>query len=184
MIRTFIALQLEESIRTRLNELGGTIPGARPVPPEQIHLTLRFIGDIDGALFHDVREKLAGVEAAAPTLSIRGVGHFPPRGAPRVIWAGVEPAAALLEVRSAVNRVLAGLGIAAEERNYHPHVTIARLKNSSIGRIADFLTSNSLLQSPPFTVGTFTLFTSTLSPKGAIHRSVAEYPLQPRPAVR
>lgn len=180
MIRTFIALQLDDSIRARLNELGRTIPGARPVPPEQIHLTLRFIGDIDNALFHDVRSALADVEAEAPTLSIRGVGHFPPRGAPRVIWTGVEPLAALLAVRSAINRVLAGIGIGAEERNYHPHVTIARLKNSSIGRVADFLTSNSLLQSPPFTVTSFTLFTSTLTAKGAIHRIAADYPLRPR----
>ena len=96
MIRTFIAVQLEDSIRTRLNELGRTIPGARPVPPEQIHLTLRFIGDIDGTLFDDVREGLTEVEAGTLTLSIRGVGHFPPRGAPRVVWAGVEPAAGIV----------------------------------------------------------------------------------------
>ena len=108
------------------------------------------------------------------------LGHFPPRGAPRVIWAGVEPAAALHGVRSAINQVLAGLGIPAEERSYHPHITIARLKNSPIGRVADFLTSNSLLQSPPFTVSSFTLFTSTLTAKGAIHRSAATYPLCPQ----
>jgi 2'-5' RNA ligase len=180
MIRTFIALQLDHSIRTRLNELGRTISGARPVPTEQIHLTLRFIGDIDGALFHDVRDGLAGVEAEALTLSIRGVGHFPPRGAPRVIWAGVEPTVELLAVRSAINRALAGVGIGAEERSYHPHVTIARLKNSSIGRIADFLTSNSLLQSPSFTITSFTLFTSALTAKGAIHSIAAEYPLRLR----
>jgi len=180
MIRTFIAVQLEDSIRTRLNELGRTIPGARPVPPEQIHLTLRFIGDIDGTLFDDVREGLTEVEAGTLTLTIRGVGHFPPRGAPRVVWAGVEPVAALHGVRSAINQVLAGLGIPAEERSYHPHITIARLKNSPISRVADFLTSNSLLQSPPFTVSSFTLFTSTLTAKGAIHRSAATYPLGPR----
>ena len=180
MIRTFIAVQLEDSIRIRLNELGRTIPGARPVPPEQIHLTLRFIGDIDGTLFQDVRECLAGVEARALTLSIRGVGHFPPRGMPRVVWAGVEPAAALQTLRSSINQALAAVGIPVEERAYHPHITIARLKNSPIGRVADFLTSNSLLQSPPFTVNSFTLFTSSLTAKGAIHSSAAKYPLRPQ----
>jgi RNA 2',3'-cyclic 3'-phosphodiesterase len=177
MIRTFIALQLEASIRSRLSELARTIPGARPVPPEQIHLTLRFIGDIDGILFQDIKEGLSEIAAATLTLSIRGVGHFPPRGAPRVIWAGVEPAAALTGLRSGINRVLTEFGIPGEERRYHPHITFARLNNSPIGRIADFLAGNSLLHSPPCAIESFTLFSSTLSEKGAIHRIEADYPL-------
>ncbi|MBE0582835.1 MAG: RNA 2',3'-cyclic phosphodiesterase [Desulfofustis sp.] len=181
MIRTFIALQLEDSLRSRLSELGRSIPDARPVPPEQIHLTLRFLGDIDGTLFQDIKEGLTGVVAPPLTMSLCGVGHFPPRGAPRVIWAGVEPAAALTGLRSGINRVLTRIGIPAEERRYHPHVTFARLKGSPIGRIADFLAGNSLLLSPPCTIESFTLFSSTLTAKGAIHRIEADYPLRRPP---
>lgn len=178
MIRTFVALQLDESIRIRLSDLGRTLPGARCLPPEQIHLTVRFIGDIDRSLFQDLKEGLRQVETAPLDLSIRGIGHFPPRGTPRVIWAGVEPTAAVISLRNKVQGVLARLGIAAEERKYQPHITLARLNNSPLGRVADFLASNSLLQSPPFTITSFTLFSSTLTAKGAIHRIEADYPLQ------
>lgn len=177
MIRSFIALPLEQSVRTRLSTLGRTIPGARVVPENQIHLTLRFLGDIESSRLGAIKEGLTQVNAAPVTVTISGVGHFPPRGMPRVIWAGVTPPAAINGLRTKINFVLKELGLPPEERNYHPHITIARLKNCPLGRIADFLTSNSLLQSPPLTIETFTLFSSTLSAKGALHHREADYPL-------
>lgn len=177
MIRTFIALPLEAPIQTRLSELGRTVPGARCVPAKQIHLTIRFIGEVEGALFRAIKEALAQVRAAPIRLSIRGVGHFPPRGNPRVLWAGVEPAAAVIDLRQHINRVLTAIGIPPEERKYHPHVTIARLHDTPLRRVTDFLTGNSLLQSPPFTIDSFALFSSTLSAKGAVHRLEDQYPL-------
>ncbi len=181
MIRTFIALELDEAIRLRLNELGRAIPAARPIPAEQIHLTLRFIGDVDGACLRDITEALTEIQAAPLCLTIKGVGHFPPRGMPRVVWAGVEPAGAITGLRNQINGLLQRLGIPREERSYHPHITIARLKSCPIGRIADFLSGNSLLQSPPLTLDSFALFTSTLTENGALHRKLAAYRLSEPP---
>lgn len=178
MMRIFLALRLDDLTRALLCGLGGQVTGARPVVDDQLHLTLRFIGDVDGTTFRDIREQLWEISASPVTLSIRGVGHFPPRGQPRVLWAGIEPSGELLILRNNVNRILRLCAIPPEQRKFHPHITLARLKNSSPPRVAQFLSQNSLLSSPPFTLRQFTLYSSVLSPKGAIHTIEQEYPLQ------
>ncbi len=177
MKRIFLALRLDDITRALLCGLGAQVPGARPVAEEQLHLTLRFIGDVDGATFRDIREGLWELPVPPVVLSIRGVGHFPPRGQPRILWAGVEPSAELTGLRSKVNHILRECGISPEERKYHPHITLARLKNSSAHRVARFLAQNSMLSTPPCTVHQLTLFSSILSPKGAVHTIEDEYPL-------
>jgi 2'-5' RNA ligase len=151
------------------------------VPEDQIHLTLRFIGEVDGSTFLDIKESLAEVKSVPITLSVKGVGHFPPRGKPRVIWAGVAPAGDVVILRNRVNSALVQCGIEPEQRKFHPHITLARLKNSPTGKIAHFLAGNSLLESPEFTLERLTLFSSNLTPKGALHRVEAEYHLSPQP---
>lgn len=178
MIRLFVALPIDPEIRRRLAELGGTIPGSRPVPEDQIHLTLRFIGEVDAALFHDVREQLHGLRAGPLQLTVRGTGHFPPRGNPRVVWAGIEPAGQVIILRNRVNTILSVCGIAPEQRKFHPHITLARLRDCSPKRVADFLAGNALLQSPEFTVDRVHLYSSRLTADGAIHRLEGSYPLE------
>ena len=178
MTRIFIALRLDDITRALISGLGGQVPGARPVTAEQLHLTLRFIGDVDGTTFEDIREQLRELSALPISFSISGVGHFPPRGQPRVLWAGVEPSGELIILRNKVNRILKLCGISPEQRKFHPHITLARLKNSSPHRVARFLSQNSLLRTPPLTVRQLTLFSSILAPKGAVHTIEEEYPLQ------
>ncbi len=177
MIRLFVALQPDSTTRFLLSSLGKSIPGARPVPQEQIHLTVRFIGDVDGALYHDIKENLAAVKAAPIDLFIKGVGHFPPRGRPRVIWAGAEPAGDIIILRNKVNRALMECGVSPETRKFHPHITLARLNDSPAGKVAHFLAGNSLLQSPPVRIDKITLYSSNLTPRGALHTCECEYPL-------
>jgi len=175
MIRLFVALQLDPITRSLLGSLAKSIPGARPVPEEQIHLTIRFIGEVDGALYHDIRESLGGVKAPPISLYVKGVGHFPPRGKPRVIWAGVEPAGDIIILRHKINRALLECGLAPEKRKFHPHVTLARLKNVPAGKLVHFLAGNSLLQSPPVMINKMTLYSSSLTPQGARHTIESEY---------
>ncbi len=177
MKRIFLALRLDDLTRALLSGLGAQVPGARPVSEDQVHLTLRFIGDVDGATFRDIRAGLGELPAPPVILSISGVGHFPPRGRPRILWAGVKPSAELAGLRNKVNNILRNCGISPEERKYHPHITLARLKNTSPHRVARFLSQNSTLSTPPCTVNQLTLFSSTLSPKGAVHTIEDEYPL-------
>lgn len=178
MKRIFLALRIDDITRALLSGLGGQVSGARPVADDQLHLTLRFIGDVDGTTFRDIREQLWDLSAKPISLSICGVGHFPPRGNPRILWAGVEPSGELIILRNKVNRILSLCDIAPEPRKYHPHITLARLKTSSPHRVAQFLSQNSLLSTPAFTVDQLSLFSSILTPKGAMHTIEEEYPLE------
>ncbi len=177
MKRIFLALRLDTLTCALLSGLGSEVPGSHPVPQEQLHLTLRFIGDIEGTTFRDIRERLWDLPAPPITLSVTGVGHFPPRGKPRILWAGIKPSVELIGLRNRLNPILRECGITPEQRKYHPHVTLARLKNSSPHRVARFLSQNSMLSTPPFTVHQLTLFSSILTPKGAVHTIEEEYPL-------
>lgn len=177
MIRLFVGISIEDSFRRLLSSLGATIPGARPVPEDQIHLTLRFIGEVEAMTFADIKEGLEGLEAKPLTLQIKGTGHFPPRGKPRVVWAGIEPAGDVIILRNRVNYLLSLCSIEPEQRKFHPHVTIARLKDGQPKRVAAFLAANALLESPPFTVDRVNLYSSTLHQSGARHRVEASYPL-------
>lgn len=178
MIRLFVAIPIDPEIRRKLSGLGAMLPGARAVPEDQVHVTLRFIGEVDTGLFHDIRERMQELRSPPLQLSVKGTGHFPPRGKPRVIWAGIEPAGDVIILRNRVNSILSRCGIAPEQRKFHPHITLARLKNSSPKRVASFLAGNSLLQSPPFTVDRVQLCSSRLTANGAIHRVEASYPLE------
>ena len=177
MIRLFVGIPIAPSIRQLLSSLGGSVPGARSVPEDQIHLTLRFIGEVEPSTLADIKESLEGLESGPLTLCIKGTGHFPPRGQPRVLWAGIEPAGDVIILRNRVNNRLSLCGIMPEQRKFHPHVTLARLKRSSPKRVAAFLSANAFLQSPPFTVDHVRLYSSTLHPEGALHRVEAAYPL-------
>ena len=177
MRRIFLALPLNDFARSMLDGLGCTVQGARPVPASQLHCTIRFIGEVDGCLYNDIRDQLQTLMSPPVRISIEGVGHFPPRGAPRVLWAGIEPTDELNLLRNRVNRILKQCSVLPEKRKFHPHVTLARLNNCSPSRVARFLTDTCSLEIPPFNVNRLSLLSSILSPKGAIHTIEQEYPL-------
>lgn len=177
MIRLFIAVPIPEEIQDQLHAMGRSLPGAKPVPAEQIHLTLRFIGEVEGSMFKDIREALAEINSTAFSMAVQGVGHFPPRGKPRVLWAGVVPAEPLIKLKRKIDTSLISCRIGADPRKYSPHITIARLNNPPMQRIASFLAGNAFLRFDEFQVDSFLLFSSKLSNKGALHRVEAEYHL-------
>lgn len=179
MPRLFVAIDLPPAIRDRLAGLGFGIPGARWVDPEQIHLTLRFIGEVDGRSAREIREGLTAVRTKPFPLQLKGVGHFPPRKKPRVLWVGVERCDGLLRLRRRVETSLVQQGVEPEGRKYSPHITLARLNNPPVKKIGQFLAGNNLFMSEPFQVKEFLLYSSLLTPKGAIHTVEAVYPLRP-----
>jgi RNA 2',3'-cyclic 3'-phosphodiesterase len=177
MIRLFIAIDIPSPLRLLLHAMGHGIPGARPVGEDQIHLTVRFIGEVEGGMAKDIEEALTEVRATPFTLSIKGVGHFPPRGAPRVLWAGLSPSDELLQVRNRIERQLIACRLPAEQRKFAPHITIARLKDCSLKRLGEYLAGNALFQTDEFPVDSFSLYVSRLTKSGAIHSVVRNYPL-------
>lgn len=177
MPRLFIAVDLPEKILENLASMAFGIPGAKWVAPDQLHLTVRFIGEVDGALFRDIRDILNEVSAGSFCLQLKGVGYFPPRGAPRVLWVGLEKSEPLQLLRKKIDSALIRAGVAPEGRKFSPHITLARLKNSPVQKIANFLSGNGLFSQEPFQVEDFKLYSSVLSPKGAYHKVERIYPL-------
>lgn len=177
MYRLFIAIDLPEEIRLDLRPLCCGLPGAKWVPEEQVHLTLRFIGEVEGGLFRDIKEALADVAGPAFAIRLQGAGCFPPRKAPRVLWLGVEKNEELLRLRNRIENRLLRLGLEPEHRKFSPHITLARLTQTPLSRLTNYLAGNSLFVSPSFPVADFHLYSSRLSSKGAVHQLEASYPL-------
>ncbi len=180
MPRLFVAVDLPPDISERLSSMCCGLPGARWIDPEQMHLTLRFIGDVDSTVFQDVREALAEVRGETFTMQLEGVGFFPPRGTPRVVWAGVRKNEQLIQLRNRVEAVLVRAGLEPEGRKYSPHITLARLRNTPISKIGAFLVQNSMFMSGDFQVNEFLLYSSVLNSRGARHYIEEGYPLRPK----
>ncbi len=177
MIRLFVAVELPEDVRTGLARLCAGVPDATWVKPENIHLTLRFIGEVDEGGFRDIDAALGQVLAPGFDVSLGGVGCFPKRGPPKVVWAGVAKNAALAHLYDKVESALVRTGLEPEGRKFAPHVTLARLKRARMGRVREFVSQNMSFEAGPFPVRSFTLFSSFLARGGAIHRPETEYPL-------
>jgi len=169
MPRLFVAIEIPEPIKDDLMKLTKELPVARWVPAEQNHLTLRFIGEVGPQAFAEIKTALSSLRFGRFSLALGGVGHFPPGRHPRVLWVGVEPNPALIELQMDVELALVGTGIAPEERPFAPHLTIARLKETVPAAVYAFEQRHGGLAYPPFEVSEATLFSSVLSSQGATH---------------
>ena len=181
MTRLFVSIDLPQAVRQELAGICCGLPGARWVEEDQIHLTLRFIGEVDGGVFQDIRDGLAGIKGVPFSVRLAGLGVFPPRKQPRVLWAGIEPVDPVAVLRTRVEATLVALGLAPEGRKFSPHVTIARLHDTPVARLARYLAGNALFASPEFEVDAFHLYSSFLTKQGALHQLEASYGLFPAP---
>ena len=179
MVRLFVGVELPEDVQERLTSLCAGVPGARWVPPENMHLTLRFIGEVANGEADDIYHALAQVRPRAFNISLTGVGHFDTGNEVRALWVGVERNAELVALRDRVESALVRIGLPPEGRRFTPHVTLARLKDTPLHRVSAFLAHNSLFRAGPIPVDHFTLFSSYLQGSGAIHTAEADYLLQP-----
>ncbi|WP_106639953.1 RNA 2',3'-cyclic phosphodiesterase [Allosphingosinicella vermicomposti] len=178
MHRLFVAIRPPASIRSQLLDIMGGVSGARWQSDEQIHLTLRFIGEVDGRQADDIHAALSGVRQAPFDIALAGLGTFDRRGEPTALWAGVNPREALSDLHRKVDQACQRAGLSPEGRAYHPHITLARLNRSS-GPVGGMLAAEGGLSSLPFTVSAFHLFESHLTPSGPIYRIAETYPLNP-----
>jgi 2'-5' RNA ligase len=180
MPRLFVALDLPEDVKRSLEPLGRGLGDVRWVDAEQQHLTLRFLGQLDNGRTREVVDALALVPGIPFELRLKGIGHFPLRGEPRVLWVGVEKSLELQRLKRRIDRVLDGLGLAPEGRKFTPHVTIARIGGPlSPARLGTYLMRHSLYRSEAFPVSGFHLYSSWLRPDGAEHQAEASYELLP-----
>lgn len=176
MHRLFVALRPPPEIRERLLDTMEGVTGARWQDEDQLHLTLRFIGEVDKRTAEDAAVALASVRAAPLDLRLDGCGMFDTRGRANAIWAGVAPRDALAALHRKVDQALIRVGLEPERRAYLPHITLARLSGSA-GPIDRFLAAHAALSSPPFRIGHMTLYESSLGHGGAIYHPVERYAL-------
>ncbi|MCW5730146.1 MAG: RNA 2',3'-cyclic phosphodiesterase [Alphaproteobacteria bacterium] len=177
MIRLFAAIALPDEIRASLAPIMAGIPGAKWTRPENLHLTLRFIGNVDGRLFRDIADSLSHVRGEPFELRLSGVGQFGEGRRVDLVWAGVQASEPLRHLQARIEQRLRAEGLEPEPRKYHPHVTLARLRGAPDRRVADYLAGHGLYRSAPFRVEEFVLFSSFLARDGAIHQAEATYPL-------
>ncbi len=176
MHRLFVAIRPPEPIRDLLIDAMDDSADFRWQDEEQLHLTLRFVGEVDRPLADDLALALARIASNRFTLRIAGTGRFEQRHG-GALWAGVEPKAAVAALASKVERLSIDLGLEPERRAFHPHVTLARWKGRRTREVADFLERTRGLASDPFEVTEFILFESRLSRHGAHYEEAATYPL-------
>ena len=179
MARLFVGIALPEPIVQHLSLLAGGVPGARWQRPDQLHLTLRFIGEVDGGVATDAGEALSTVKSTGFDLQLDGVGHFGERRRVRALWVGVAANPALMALQSKIERALVGAGLPPEGRKFRPHVTVARMGQADHGRVAQFLSGHSLFGTAPWHVAAFHLYSSQLSPNGSLYRIEDSYDLAP-----
>ena len=177
MPRLFTAIEIPDHIREAIARLKQPLPGARWIEPENYHITLRFAGDIDNRVASEFAHFLDEIDVNAFALRLSGVGAFGGND-PRQLWAGVEPTAELDSLARAHERAARAAGLPPESRKFKPHVTIARLKNSSIDIVARYLQRHGGFRTDSFLVGRFALFSSKPQVGGGPYVTEETYTLQ------
>jgi RNA 2',3'-cyclic 3'-phosphodiesterase len=182
-MRLFVALDLPWWLRERLSMLTGAgIPGARWVPPENFHLTLRFIGETPAHRAEDIDLALAALRGRGFTLTFAGLGVFtkssPKGGRSTTLWVGVERNPQLDHLQGKIETALQRAGLEPERRRFTPHVTLARLDPAvPEAKLAAFVQAHNLFRSEPVPIAHFTLFSSQLGKEQSVYTAEVEYPL-------
>ncbi|MEO6256353.1 MAG: RNA 2',3'-cyclic phosphodiesterase [Sphingomicrobium sp.] len=176
MHRLFVAIRPPGAVRDRLIDAMADTPELRWVGDDQLHLTLRFIGEVERPLADDLALALSRLRSPAFELGVTGVGLFERRSG-GALWAGVQPRDAVTALAAKIERACAAAGLAPEHRAFHPHITLARFNRSAAPAAHAFLDRNRALAAPPFAVTEFILFESQLSRHGPHYEAVARFNL-------
>jgi 2'-5' RNA ligase len=176
MPRLFTALEIPRDAALSLSLLRGGLPGARWIDVENYHLTLRFIGDVEGHVADEIANALDRIRRPSFSLTLSGVGAFGSRK-PHAIWAGVTASPDLNALQAEIERICQRLGVPSDPRKFVPHVTLARLKNASDGDVARYLSARGNFATMPFKVNRFVLMSSRDSVGGGPYIVEEAWPL-------
>jgi 2'-5' RNA ligase len=177
-MRLFVGIELPRELRSRIALLASAgIPGARWVPPENYHVTLRFIGEAPRYLAEEIDHALAALQAPAFALTLGGIGTFVKGGRSQLLWLGVERSEKLERLQSKIETALQRCGLEPERRKFQPHVTLARLDGAAEAKLAGFVQGHNLFRADPVLVEHFTLFSSRLGKEQPVYTGEVEYPL-------
>ena len=178
-MRLFVALKLPQDMRHALVALMGGLEHARWQDENQLHMSLRFIGEVDDHIADDIVAALRTIHHSPVTLKLRGVNIFGKPRTPRILWAGVEPNPGLASLHERINQALNTVGLEDERRNFVPHVTLARFpKHKRVRRVPAYLETYSDFRWPPLEAHEFHLFRSHLGHGGAKYDILESFPLE------
>jgi 2'-5' RNA ligase len=177
MHRLFVALEPPAPIRRQLLELMGGVANAHWQTEAQLHLTLRFIGEVDRHRAEDVAAALGGIHHPRFEIALDGIGQFDRRGRMDNLWVGVTPHAPLRTLHNKVDQALARVGIGPDKRTFLPHITIARFGRAA-GPLEGFIARSGGVRSYPFAVEDFCLYESQLTQNGSVYSVVDRYVLR------
>ena len=186
-LRVFLAVELSSNLRKKVaelqRELRGTLPTINWVHPESIHLTLKFLGYIAPAMVEQLLTAIEPIRKRQTSImvEIQGLGVFPHIHRPRILWIGCTgDMPSLLNCVSRIEGTLEAFGFPPEEKPYHPHLTLARIKHDN-SKVGNLLAHSGLLEQPrslgPWHIDRITLFRSDLSPKGVAYTALWTVPL-------
>jgi 2'-5' RNA ligase len=176
MHRLFVAIRPPEVVRDLLIDAMDDSPALRWVGDDQLHLTLRFIGEVERPLANDLAGGLERVRSPVFDLRISGVGKFEQRSG-GALWAAVQPKEPVAALAAKVERAVQQVGVEPERRAFMPHITLARWNRRNVEAVESFLRRNADLSSQPFAVDRFILYESRLSRHGAHYEEVAAFQL-------
>jgi 2'-5' RNA ligase len=176
-MRLFVALDLPWEVKEELSDLSCSIPGARWVPTDNFHLTLRFIGEADRLQAEEIDLALATLRGRSFAFSLSGLGWFEKAGRVSSLWVGVERNADLGRLQSKVETALGRVGLAPDRRRYTPHVTLARMDMPVTPQLSSFVQAHNLYRSVPIRADNVTLFSSFLGKDQPTYTPEAEYAL-------
>ncbi|MCJ8506624.1 RNA 2',3'-cyclic phosphodiesterase [Rhizobium lemnae] len=177
MPRLFTALEIPRHIALSLSLLRGGLPGARWIDVDNYHITLRFIGDVDGRTADEIVDRLDRIDREEFQLTLTGIGSFGSKK-PHSIWAGVSPSPELQALQGEIDRICMRVGLAPDPRKFTPHVTLARLKNSRLDDVVQYLSGRGNFHTMSFTVPRFVLMSSKESVGGGPYLTEEVFPLQ------
>lgn len=177
MIRLFAAVAIPDEIAAALLRRQQGVEGARWRPPEAMHVTLRFFGEVREDVARDLDAELSTIDGGPFDLVLQGAGSFGEGREIHAVWAGVAENPALTRLAKACEAAARRAGLKPETRRHRPHVTLAYLRHAEPAEVAAWIQANNLLKSPPIRVDRFGLYSSRLAREGAQHRLEAEYPL-------
>jgi RNA 2',3'-cyclic 3'-phosphodiesterase len=168
--RLFVSIDLPGSVEKVLVDLDPHLHGVRWVPRDQMHLTLGFFPDVPEDVDLALREKLNAIEFRGFFLPIEGLGKFPPKGPPKILWIGVGSGHPhLFQLHKRVQEAALTVGLEPELRPWYPHITLARCRAVSEGVLRKFFQANAQLDAGLIRVDAFHLYCSELTPAGPIH---------------
>jgi len=176
MPRLFTALEIPRNAAMSLSLLRGGLPGARWIDVENYHITLRFIGDVDGRTADEIVERLDRIDRPEFQLRLDGIGSFGSKK-PHSIWAGVSSSPEMYALQGEIERICQRIGLPPDPRKFTPHVTLARLKYSRVDDVVHYLAGRGNFQTSTFTVPRFVLLSSRESVGGGPYLTEEVFPL-------